>query len=88
MFNSIGKLNCSLDVYERLEITGSEAHTAIDSYPDMTTVEHKLITNTVDGTAYSIYVVDYRGSLKPEDVQAMADKWNLKIVWRRQTYGK
>lgn len=86
MFSEKLKLNCSLDTFERLEIEGDEAHTAIGCYPDMKTFEHRHITNTVDGTVRSIYVVDYRGSLTAEDVQALADKWGLKIVWRRQTY--
>lgn len=86
MFSTIGKLNCSLDTFERLEIEGDEAHTAIGCYPDMTIIEHRMVTNLVDGTVTAIYVVDYRGSLTAESVRALADKWNLKIVWRRQTF--
>ncbi len=91
MFNEKLKLNCSLDVYERMEISGAEAEDAIGCYPDcMTIVEHRLThcTNLVSGEvgAYSTYTVDYRGSLTPDLVQQLADKWGLKIVWRKQEF--
>lgn len=90
MFNSIGKLNCSLDTYERLEIEGDDVHEMVSSYPDMKTYElhQTLITNMESGavTKTSKWIVDYRGSLTAEDVQALAQKWNCKITWRGVSY--
>lgn len=84
------KLNASLGVYERMEISGEEASTAIGSYPAMTIIESKVIQRKLISTGEviheSYYVVDYEGSLTPELVQALAEKWGLKIVWRRKVY--
>jgi hypothetical protein len=73
-----------------MEISGAEAAEAIGCYPAMTIIEHRLThcTNFVTGEAgaYSTYTVDYKGSLSADLVQQLANKWNLTIVWRKQTY--
>lgn len=74
-----------------MEISGAEAHSAIGSYPDMEIIEFVQTQRTIFATGEVIheswFVVDYNGSLTPELVQALVDKWNLTIKWRRQVYG-
>lgn len=91
MFNQIGKLSGSLDTYERLAIEGDEANELVGCYPDMKTYElhQTLITNMETGAMSKVskWVVDYKGSLTPELVQALADKWaDCKITWRGRTF--
>jgi hypothetical protein len=90
MFSEKLKLSGSLDTYERLAIEGDEANELVGCYPDMTTYElhQTLITNMETGVMSKVskWVVDYKGSLTPELVQALADKWDCKITWRGKTY--
>lgn len=90
MFDVDIKLAANLGVYERLELSGPEAYAAIGCYPAMQIIEHRTTQRTIFSSGEVVheetYVVDYEGPLNPELVQALADKWNLKIVWRRKTY--
>lgn len=69
-------------VFERMEISGKEAETAIGCYPSMKVVNHKIVRGR------SVYVIDYPEILTVELIQAFADKWGLKITNRRQLWRK